>query len=62
MMLKCPYLCVGDIHPSRVEPVFDLLSIVNLQQVIAPKLHLRQLLVVLKEVHWECDLTGCSGG
>lgn len=58
---KCPYLGVCHIHPSGIEPVFDLLSIVDLQQIIAPKLHLRQLLVVFKEVHWECYLTGGPG-
>lgn len=61
-MLKCPYLCVGNIHPSGVEPVFDLLSIVDLQQIIASKLNLCHLLVVFKEVHWECHLTRSSGG
>lgn len=59
---KRAYLCVGHIHPCRVESVFDLLPIVDLQQVIAPKLHLCQLLVVFKEVHWEGHLTGGPGG
>lgn len=59
--IKCAYLCVGHIHPSGVEPVFDLLSVVDLQQVIATKLHLCQLLVVFKEVHREGHLTGGPG-
>lgn len=60
--VQCVYLCVGHIHPCGVEPVFDLLSVVDLQQVITPKLHLCQLLVVFKEIHWECHLTGSPGG
>lgn len=51
------YLCVGHIHSSGIESVFDLLSIVDLQQVITPKLHFCQLLVVFKKIHWECHLT-----
>lgn len=62
LLLKSPYLCVGHIHPSGIKPVFDLLSIVDLEQVIASKLHLCQLLVVLKEVYWECHLTRGPGG
>lgn len=62
ILFKHPYLCVCHIHPSGVESVFDLLSIVHLQQVITPKLYLSQLLVVFKKVHWERHLTGCSGG
>lgn len=55
------YLGVGYIHPSGVEPVFDLLAIVNLQQVIAPKLHVCQLLIVLKEVDGESHEAGSPG-
>lgn len=61
IFLNYPYLCVCHIHPSGVESVFDLLSIVHLQQVITPKLNLGQLLVVFEKVHWECHLTGRSG-
>jgi len=38
------YLGVGHVHPGGVEPVFDLLPVVHLQQVVAAELHLRQLL------------------
>lgn len=61
-MLKCSYLCVCHIHPCRIEPVFDLLSIVDLQQVVAPKLHFCQLLIVFKKVYREGDLAGSPGG
>lgn len=42
--------------------MFDLLHVVHLQQVIAPKLNISQLLVVFKEINWKCNLTGgvCS--
>lgn len=36
--------------------MFDLLAIVDLQQVVPTVLNLRQLLVVLKEIHWERHL------
>lgn len=58
----CSYLRVGHVHPCGVEPVFDLLPVVNLQQVVASKLHLGQLLVVLKEIHGEGELAGGPGG
>jgi len=58
---NCPiYLCVGHIHASGIEPVLYLLSIVNLQQVIASKLHICELLVVFKEVNREVHLAGCA--
>lgn len=37
-----------------------LLSIVNLQQVIASKLHICELLVVFEEVNREVHLAGCA--
>ena len=54
------YLCVGHIHASGIEPVLYLLGIVNLQQVIASKLHICELLVVFKEVNREVHLAGCT--
>lgn len=54
------YLCVGHIHASGIESVLYLLSIVNLQQVIASKLHICELLVVFKEVNREVHLAGCA--
>lgn len=58
---NCPiYLSVGHIHASGIEPVLYLLSIVNLQQVIASKLDICELLVVFKEVNREVHLAGCA--
>lgn len=57
----CPtHLCVGHVHARGIEPVLYLLGIVHLQQVIASKLHVCELLVVLKEVNGEVHLAGCA--
>ena len=60
-----PHLGVGHIHASGIQPVLYLLCVVYLQEVIPTKLHVGQLLVVLKEVNGEGHLAGgagCCGG
>lgn len=54
------YLGVGHIHPRGVEAVFDLLPVIDLQQVIASKLHFCELLIVFEEIHRKCHLAGCA--
>lgn len=56
------YLGVGHVHAGGVETVLDLLGIVDLQEVVAPKLHVCQLLVVFKEVDGEVHLGGAARG
>lgn len=61
---RSPHLGVGHIHASGIQPVLYLLCIVDLQEVITTKLHICQLLVVLKEVDGEGHLAGrarCCG-
>lgn len=59
--LCAPHLGVSHIHASGVQSVLYLLCIVDLQEVIATKLDIRQLLVVLKKVDGEGHLAGCAG-
>lgn len=40
-----------------IQPVLDLLSIVDLQKVIASKFYVVKKSAVLKEVYWECHCT-----
>lgn len=54
------YLCVGHIHASGIEPVLYLLSVVNLQQVVASELYISELLVMFKEVNGEVHLAACA--
>lgn len=54
------YLRVGHIHASGIESVLYLLNVVNLEQVIASKLHVCELLVVFEEVNREVHLAGCA--
>lgn len=59
-----PHLGVGHIHASGIQPVFYLLCIVDLQEVITTELHVCQLLVMFKEVNRESHLArwaGCCG-
>lgn len=42
--------------------MLDLLGVVDLQEVVAPKLHVRQLLVVFEEVNGEVHLGGAARG
>lgn len=42
--------------------MLDLLGVVDLQEVVAPKFHVGQLLVVLKEVNGEVHLGGGARG
>lgn len=58
---RSPHLGVGHVHAGGVQPVLYLLRIVHLQEIIPTKLHIRQLLVVLKEVDGECHLARCAG-
>lgn len=55
------HLGVSHIHASGVQSMLDLLSIVDLQEVVASKLDICQLLVVLKEVDGEVHLGGGAG-
>ena len=56
-----PHLGVGHVHASGIQPVLYLLCIVDLQEVLTTKLHICQLLVVLKEVYGEGHLAGRAG-
>lgn len=58
---RSPHLGVGHIHASGIQPVLYLLCIVDLQEIITTKLHICQLLVVLKEVNGEGHLARCAG-
>lgn len=40
-----------------IQPILDLLSIVDLQKVIASKFYVVKKSAVLKEVYWECHCT-----
>lgn len=55
------HLGVGHIHAGGIQPVFYLLCIIDLQEVITTKLHICQLLVVFKKVNGESHLARCAG-
>jgi len=50
---KTSLLSRHDAHSGSVEAVFDLLWVVNLQQIVTTKFHIVHRLTVLKEVHRE---------
>jgi len=54
------YLSACNIHPCRVEAVFDLRRVVHLKNIISTELDVVGQLAVLKEVHHERHLAHWS--